>query len=135
MHDPLFGIVDVIEFNTEILAIGPQRLNLLSRNVIHDGQVPIHGGDVVIFGGKGLVRSTDFPGRRLEPGKRLGAGDFVDQMQVDIQQRLLGIFMNDMLVPDFFEKRFWIARTHEWCQWLKKGKAAVPGKPDRQKNV
>ena len=60
----------------------------------------------VVQGGEGPVRTADLQPPRLDLGEGLGAGDLVDQMQVDIEHaRRLGRFRRDDVgVPDLVEQ-------------------------------
>jgi hypothetical protein len=53
MDDSLVGIVEVIESDSELFAVVPQRIDLLSRDHIGDGQGSIGGWDIVVGGGDG----------------------------------------------------------------------------------
>ena len=53
---------------------------------------------------KSQLRTANFPTCQAKAIKRLRAGDFVHQMQVDIENRLPArLVVNDVIVPDFFE--------------------------------
>ncbi|MHC3926908.1 hypothetical protein ACMZ4W_02013 [Brevundimonas naejangsanensis] len=91
--DPVAGAVDL------------QRLDLSARLFGDIGQRPVRpgrqGGGRMIQGGEGAVGAADLQSARLDFGKGLRRGDFVDQMQVHIHDagRLGGFRHDDVPVP------------------------------------
>jgi hypothetical protein len=70
------------------------------------------GGNVVIDRGDAAVGATDFAASETEAFKGLGRRDLVEQLKIDVENRRLALRLDDyVLLPDLFEKRFWI-RTH-----------------------
>ena len=105
MHDALMRVIEIVQAHAEIAAVLPQRFNLLSRDNVLDRKVPIDRGHVVVLRCDGQLRLADFAASDSKSFERLRAGDFVDQVQIDVEHRLFAGFVVDhMLVPDFFEQ-------------------------------
>jgi len=102
MHDALPARRGAVQGHIEFLAVGRQLRDLLCGQRIHDGQAAVIGGDAVVYGRQRLVRPAHFQPPLAERLERLRRRDFMDEMQVDVQDcraaRLLG---HDMRVPDF----------------------------------
>ena len=106
VHDALLRIVEVVEPDAELPAVLPQGVDLLLRNRIGDRQAAVGGGHVVVGRGHGPLGPADLAAGQPQPFEGLGAGHFVDQVQVDVQNRLLaGLGVDDVIVPDFGEHR------------------------------
>ncbi len=71
-------------------------------------RVRAQGRNRVIERREGSVGAAHFQAARIQFGKRLGRGDFVDEVQVDIEHgRLVGGFgFHDVGVPHFFKQGF-----------------------------
>jgi hypothetical protein len=90
--------------HAEFLAIAPQRLNLTRRNRVGNGCTAWGGWDIVINGGKGAQGLTDSSARDAEAVKSLRRSDFVDQVQVNVQEWGLASGLADyMVIPYFFK--------------------------------
>lgn len=104
VNDSLADIVQVVELNPELLAIVSKRIDLLPGNRVGDGERSIGGGNVVVRSCDRAFGPSDLPARETKPFEGLGAGDFVHEVQVDVENRLFsGLMMNDMMVPDLLE--------------------------------
>ena len=87
-------------------AIAPQRVDLLLGDRIGDGQPAVGGGHVMIDGGHGPLGPPHLAAGQPQPLEGLRAGNLVDQLQVDVEDRLLALFgMDDVVVPDLLEHR------------------------------
>ncbi len=105
MHDPLFRTVEVVQADTEFGTVLPERFDLLPGNGIGNGQAAIGGWNIVILRGDRQLGLTDPATRQAQAFKRLWTGHFVNQVQVDIENRMLpGLMIDYVLVPDFLEK-------------------------------
>ncbi len=104
VHDALTHVRDGIIMHAEFARIFVQRLHLNAAffGHLHRVVAPCGGRHVVVRHGNGLVRCVDLAPRHAQAFKGLGAGHFVHQMAVDIQQAgaIIG-FVRDMGVPDF----------------------------------
>ena len=72
MHDALLRGIHIEQPDTEFLAVGLQRGNLLRRNQIGDGSSARLGRNVVIHSGNGAQRLPHTPSRSPQSIKRLG---------------------------------------------------------------
>src|ERR1700732_3139876 len=106
MYDPLVGRIDVEQGNAELLAILLQGLYLPRGDGIRYRQASRCRGDIVVDGGDRALRLTYPPACDPQPIECLRRSNFVNQMEVDVEQgRLLGRGTHHMLVPDLLEKR------------------------------
>ena len=88
------------------LAILPQRVDLFLRDRIDDRQAAIGGRHIVIERGHGPLGPAHLAAGQPQPFERLGAGHFVDQLEIDVQDGLFPrLGMDDVVVPDFLEHR------------------------------
>ena len=82
-----------------------QRGDLLFADRVGDAvvaQLPAGGGGVVVGGGHDGADTPDFAACLTQPFKGLGAGDFVHQVAVDVQDGGAVFFgVDDVFVPDF----------------------------------
>ena len=105
MHDALIARVDIVEFDAEVGAVLAQRGDLLGGDLVDDVEAAFDGRrHVVVDGGDGAVGAADFAASQAQSFKCLRGGDFVHQLQVDVEQRGLALGLDDdMLLPDFFK--------------------------------
>ncbi len=83
-----------------------KRVDLLLRDRVDDRQAAVGRRHVVVDGRERPLRPANLAAGQPQALERLGAGDFVHQVQVDVQDRLpAGLVVDDVLVPDFFEQR------------------------------
>ncbi len=62
------------------------------------------GRDGVVHRGDGFLGAADFESTLAQAGKSLGRGDFMHEVQVDIEDgRGIGLFGDNVGVPEFFE--------------------------------
>lgn len=114
VDDALLGTIKVVKLYAEVFAIASQGFNLLFGNQVNDWKMPVDRRDVMVFGRNRQIRTADLTAGDSQTFKRLRAGDFVDQMQIDVQHRLLARFVVDnVLVPDLFEERLWCGGNHD----------------------
>ena len=108
VHDSLLSRADIEQLNAEFLAVAAQGFNLLSGDRILNAQALIHrGGYIVVDGGSGQLGAPDFAPGGAQTLKGLRRGDFVDEMQINIERRRLALRMhNGMRVPYLFEQCF-----------------------------
>lgn len=85
-------------------AIVDQLLDLNPGKLFFYRQVLVDGRDVMVGGGDDAVGAEDFDSALFESFESLGAGDFVDEMFVYIQDRGSAFYgADDVAVPDLFE--------------------------------
>ncbi len=86
------------------LAVLPQGIDLLLGDLIGDRQRAAGGRHVVVDGGHGPLGPPDLPAGEPQRFEGLGAGHLMDELQVDVQDRLLAFFgMHDVMVPYLLE--------------------------------
>ncbi len=70
--------------------------------VLHrvDAERLAFGGDVVVGDGERPVRAAHLAARVAKPREGLRRGHLVDQVQVDVEDRLLAVLADDVGVPD-----------------------------------
>jgi hypothetical protein len=111
MDDTLAHIVDVKEFDAEVMGVLAQGFNLDAALLVLDALVAVQrGGDVVIgYRQRRAGRADRAPGH-AQALEGLRAGHLVDQMAVDIQEAgaVLG-GVGHMAVPDLVVEGFWRA--------------------------
>ena len=108
MHDPLMGVVEVVQADAKLLAVGSQRVDLLLGDRVCDGQVAIGSGHIMVRCGNGSTGLANFSTGEPEAFEGLGAGYFMNELKVDIEDGLLvGFGENDVLVPDFLKHGSW----------------------------
>jgi hypothetical protein len=86
VDDPLLGAAQRVDRHAELRGVGPQGVDLCARDRVGDRLVDVDGRHVVILGGQREVRPTHRAPGSPKPIDRLGAGDLVDQVQVDVEQ-------------------------------------------------
>ena len=68
------------------------------------GSDAVRGGDAVIRGGDGQVGTADFEAALAQTLEGLRRGDFMHQVQVDVEQRgRARLFVDYVGVPEFFD--------------------------------
>ncbi len=88
----------------------------------------------------GQFRPSHLTAGQTQAFERLGAGDFVNQVQIDVQERLLPrLGMHHVCIPDFFEHRARHGRSESgqwsvdsgqlWLRWAHFARARRPGRP------
>ncbi len=106
MDDPLVLAPQIVERHAELPAIAPQLLDLLCRDRVGDASRARRGRHAVVHGRRRQEGPPDGQPAPPQPLERLGRGDFVHQVQVDIEDGGTGRLMHDpMRVPDLLEKR------------------------------
>ena len=86
MHDALAEIMFVVIFDAEFARVFGKLLDLGAAFRVHDRQRAVSGRDVVIHHGQGLVRRANLAAARAQPLEGLRAGDFVNEVAVDIKE-------------------------------------------------
>ena len=106
VDDALVAVVQVVEPDAELPAVAPQGIDLLLGDRIGDRQPAVGGRHVVVDGGHGPLGPPHLAPGKPQPFEGLGAGHLVDELQVDVQDRLLALFgMDDVAVPYLLEHR------------------------------
>ncbi len=106
VHDSLTHVIDVEQLNAELFAVLSQRFDLFAADRVSDWQTAIRSWNVVIGGRDGAFGTTN--GEVVDPQslERLRAGHFMDQVQINVDDRGPGLgSVNQMLVPNFVQQR------------------------------
>ena len=107
VNDALIGIPQGVQADTKFLRVLAQGLNLRAAGDICDREINIDGGGVVVFGCDCQIGATHLAPSHTQTVKCLGAGHFVNKMQVDVEQVRGPIFpmYNYVISPDLFGQR------------------------------
>jgi hypothetical protein len=101
VNDALADIVHGEIFHAEFAGVPGQGLDLLARLRIGDALGAIGGGHIVIGHRQSEVGAAHFAPGSTQALERLGAGHFMDEMAVDIEDgRFARLFLHQMRVPD-----------------------------------
>jgi hypothetical protein len=105
VDNALADIVDAVIGHAEIFDVLFQRLDLDARFVVLNATRPVDGRHVVIGDGQCFVRTSEATAGSAKALKRLGAGHFVDQMQVDINQAgAVFLGCNQVVLPNLVKQ-------------------------------
>ena len=107
MHDTLPLVLErEVSQRTDFADIAVEGLDLLTGNRILNTHFPMIGWRVVVGRCDDGVHAPRLAPGQLEPFEGLRAGDFVDQMTVDVDQRSAVILdVHHVARPQFFVKR------------------------------
>jgi len=104
VDDAPVGAAHAQQADAEVARVGLHLSDLGRGHLVEDGYVERGGGHAVVDGGHGLLRPPDLQPALPQPGERLRRGDFVDQVQVDIEQgRAMGRLGHDVVVPNLVD--------------------------------
>ena len=104
VDNALARVVDVVQRDAEFAAVVAERIDLLLRDRVENRQAAVGRGDIVVDRRERPLGPANLAAGETEALERLRAGHFVDQVQVDVQNRLpAGLVVDDVVVPDFFE--------------------------------
>jgi hypothetical protein len=105
VDDALLGRVQVEERNVELGAVAAECADLPGGDFVGDGEVARRRRHVVVHGRNRQTGTPDAAAGRAQPVERLRRSDFVNQVQVNVEQRGLSRLLVDyMLVPEFLKK-------------------------------
>ena len=102
VDDALALVACRIIFDAEFGGIGGQRFHLDAAFLVLDAEMAVgRGRHIVVDDGERLFRRADLTAGHAQAFERLRAGDFVDQVAVDIEKTgAVGLFVDEMVVPD-----------------------------------
>ena len=86
MHDALTLVTHGEEGEAKLCSVVAQNLHLLCRDGVGDRQVNVGCWNVVIFGSNSEVGATQWAAGHAQTIEGLWAGDFMHEVQVDVQQ-------------------------------------------------
>src|SRR5207247_9616006 len=84
VDDTLPVRLDAVVLDPELFAVLPERLDLLTRNLVLDVEA-ISRWHVMISGGDGEIGATHTAPGQPQPLEGLRRGHFVDEVQVDVE--------------------------------------------------
>ena len=114
VDDPLLRVVQIVEPDAKLLAVVAERVDLLLGDRVEDRQRPIRGRNVMVGRGHGPLGPAHFATGQSQTFESLGAGDLVNQMEIDIQNRRLPCLgSDDVGVPNFVEHRARGSGSHQ----------------------
>jgi hypothetical protein len=106
VHDALANVVHAEKFDAELTRVVLERLHGERRFGIGDAELAIGCRHVVIGNRKRQLRPARPPPRFAQALERLGTGDFVHEVAVDIEDAgLSGLLVNEVAFPDLVVKR------------------------------
>ena len=101
VDDAVPRIIDFEQLNAKFRTVAAQRIDLQLRVF---GLFVAVRRDVVVDHRERQFRTAHLPTRHLQPLERLRAGDFVNDMAVDIQKaRAVLLLVDQMRFPNLFE--------------------------------
>ena len=107
VDDALRAILHVEELDAEVGAVLAERVDLRVSDLVSDDEAVLHagGGDVVVYRRNMMFRMAELATGDAQAFEGLRAGDFVDELQVDVEDGGLACGLgDDVLLPDFFEE-------------------------------
>ena len=113
MHDAAIRVVEIKQFDGVALAVAAQGVDLEPGLLVGEpwcrAAFAWDGRSRVIKRRAGAFGPTHAKAARIEFRKGLWRGDFVDQVQVDVEQRgrVIAFGDNGMRVPQFVEQGSW----------------------------
>ena len=118
VHDALLARVHVVELDAKVGAIVAQRSDLRGGDLVENVQAAFNRGrHIVVHRSDRAIRAAHLAAGQPQAFKCLRRSHFMQQLQVDVEQRGLAFGLNHhMLLPDFFKQRFWQG-TH-WAPGL-----------------
>ena len=107
MNDTLVRMPEVVEFDPEFLAVGPERFHLVAGEGFFYREVLIFCRYVVVGSCCGAAGVEDAYAALTEAFEGLGAGNFVNEVAVDEYGiRITRHTFDDVAVPDLFKNCF-----------------------------
>ena len=122
VDDALVGRLDVEELDAEVGAVFAQGFDLFGGDLVDDVEAVFDaaGGDVVVDGGEGAVGAAELAAGQAEAVEGLRAGDLVDEMEVDVEDRGFACGLGyEVLLPDFFEEGFGVFLGGSWLAFAR----------------
>ena len=106
VDDALVRVAHAVVRDAELGGVGGEHLELLGRDRVGDRLVDVLGGHVVVGGGHGEVGAADAAAGQPDAVEGLGAGDLVDEVEVDVEQvGLAGCAAHHVAVPHLLGER------------------------------
>ena len=86
VDDALVRVAHAVVGDAELGGVGGEDLELLGRDRVLHRLVDVGGGHVVVGGGDGEVGAAHPAPRQPDAVEGLGAGDLVDEVEIDVEQ-------------------------------------------------
>ncbi len=108
VHDALMAAAGAVEGHAELGTVEFQLLHLPRGDGIGDGQAAVMGWNAVIDGGDRAMEIADLQTALAQPIEGLGAGDLMEQLQIDVKQGGLTIPLGDHVrIPELVVEGAW----------------------------
>ncbi len=109
MHDALVDAAQRVQHDAVLGAVLPQSGDLRGRQRVRDrpgpGDVQADGGNVMVHRGDRQVGPPYLAAGQVKALERLGRGDLVHQVQVNVEERWLAVRAgHDVAVPDLVKE-------------------------------
>ena len=105
VDDALAGIVEAVEGDYLLLAVGDECVDLSLGQRIANSQAPLCGGNAMVDGGQGQVGPAHGSPCQAQGFEGLGGGHLVNQVEIDVKEiGLAGSRIHDVVVPHLFEQ-------------------------------
>src|SRR5262249_16575365 len=88
VYDALANVVNIVQLDVELATVVAERFNLLLRDLVDDRQAAVGRRHVMVDCRERAIGTADRSAGKTQAFERLWTGDFVHQVQVDIQDRL-----------------------------------------------
>jgi hypothetical protein len=107
VHDALALVLErEVGQRADLADVAVEGLDLLARDRVEDALLPVVGGRVVVGRRDDGVHAPGLAPGQLEALEGLRAGDFVNQVAVDVDQRGAVVFdVHHVAGPQFFVER------------------------------
>jgi hypothetical protein len=104
VHNALAIAMNTVEADAELPAILVKLFDLLATELIDDGQRAVGRRNAVVDRGQCHLGTADFQTALAEALEGLRGSDFVDQVQVDVDQRgCARLLVDHVRIPEFFD--------------------------------
>ena len=101
VDDPLIRVVDVVKADPKFGAVGAERLDLFTRNLVGDRLVAVGRRHVVVDHRRRFPGTADAAAGKPHPFEGLGARHLVAELLVDIEEQIpAALFADDVPRPN-----------------------------------
>ncbi len=110
VDNPLGSILHIEKLHAELSAVLPKGVDLGGRNLVCNEEPILRAGrrHIVIHRCKVAIRTAQLAPRHAQAVKGLWAGDFVHQVQIDVNEGGLAFRLGDhVLFPNFVKECSW----------------------------
>src|SRR5690606_27574250 len=101
VNDPVLGVAQAVVGEPELPGVPGEGVDLVTGDLVPDGALLLHGGDVVVGRKQRLLRTEYLQSPCPKSRKGLGTGYFMAEVAVDIELRGTLLYCgNHVCVPD-----------------------------------